>query len=581
MNRNFCTNKKNVFLIGMICLLVIFSFVFSCSDLGKAENPDPGSGTDPVDTVAETPVISELASRNYAQNDEAVTLSANAKVNSTTAILSYKWYKNTALSTAGSTLIEDVNDDYSYTPSTAELGDTYYYVVVTNTDPAKTTPTATRTSNIARIRVTSEAAGTPAGTITVNTATKYQYIRGFGGMSNVWTSPAISMTEVDKLFGPTGLGLNIFRICIYPYMDDLFNGVEEGPENDKGAHQNYFAMVRRAKKHGALILASPWTPPGEWKTNGTRLTGKLLPEHYSDYANHLKNYIKRMADNGAAIDYISTQNEPDIGVSYDGCEWTGEEMRDFVKQYGNYFLSGTNVKLAPGESYQFRDQYYNPIYNDTDAMAVTDVIAGHIYGGGLRRHTAAINAGKEVWMTEHLFNTSSNYAIDSQWQSVWVMIKEVHDCMVNDFNAYVWWYAKRFYSLIGDGEYQTREGMPLFRGYALSHYAKYATGKTRVAVQLTGGNGSISVTAYESDDEIALVLFNEGSTAGGKVNINIPVEAKGASMVITQGGTNIQNDTTAAGVKAMAPDVVVLSADGKTGTIDLPASCIISIRFTK
>jgi O-glycosyl hydrolase len=454
-------------------------------------------------------------------------------------------------------------------------------VVVTNTDTTKTTTTAARTSNIARIRVTSDAAGTAAATITVDTSTKYQYIRGFGGMSNVWTSPAISMTEIDRLLGPNGLGLNMFRICIYPYMDNLFNGLEEGPSNDLAAHQNYYNMVRRAKRNGALILASPWTPPAEMKANDSRLTGKLKPGSEAEYAQHLKDYIKRMADNGAAVDYVSIQNEPDIGVSYDGCEWTGEEMRDFVKSFGRYIApeNGT-VKLLPGESYQFRDAFYNPMYNDAQAMASLDVIGGHIYGGGLRRHERAISAEKEVWMTEHLFNTSSNYNLDSQWQQVWVMIKEVHDCMVNDFNAYIWWYAKRFYSLMGDGEYGTIDGQPLFRGYALSHYAKYASGKTRVAAAMTtGGNANVFVTAYESDGEITLVFFNQGNTDIGQLDITIPDAATGASMVLTKGSSDTQVDTS--GQTVMAPQVIVLSADGKTGTLTLPASCIVSVRFTR
>jgi len=570
--------KRYFFIFGLFSL-VMLSLALGCSgDLGNAEEKKPGDNTGPeVSTVTETPVMSDLGSRNYVQGATPDDLSVTATVSKGT--LSYQWYTNTTLATAGSTQITGATGT-AYTPSTAASGDTYYYVVVTNTDAAKDPPTVTRTSNIARIRVTSAAIGTPDATITVNTGTKYQYIRGFGGMSNVWTSPAISMTEIDRLFGPSGLGLNILRICIYPYMDDLFNGVEAGPTNDQGAHVNYYAMVRRAKRHGALIQASPWTPPGEWKTNGTRLTGKLKVEHWVDYAKHLQDYIKRMADNGAAIDYISTQNEPDIGVSYDGCEWTGEEMRDFIKQYGRIIVPANSpVKLLPGESYQLRDQYYNPMYNDPAAMALIDVIAGHIYGNGLRRHTSAINAGKEVWMTEHLFNTSSNYNIDSQWQSVWVMIKEVHDCMTNDFNAYIWWYSKRFYSLIGDGEYGTIDGKLLFRGYAMSHYAKYATGKTRVAAAMTGGNANVFVTAYESDKEIALVLFNQGSTDVGQLNIDIPVAATGASMVITKGSSDTQVDTT--NERVMAPEVIVLSADGKTGTLDLPASSIISVRFTK
>jgi len=578
--------RKTWLMVGLFSVTLILALVFSCGDLGNAGEKEETKAP-PLPTVAAWPVLSDMASRNYAAGATAEALSVKVINASEMGTLSFEWYKKTTLDAPGGTPItsgvRDSATGTSYTP-TATTTVTYYYVVVTNTDETKDTTISVRISNIARISFSSAEAGTPNATITVNTSTKNQYIRGFGGMSSVWTSPEVTNDDVDTMFSPDGLGYNIFRICVYPYMDNLFNGVEEAPTNSPEAHKNYYNMVRQAKKYGALILASPWTPPGEWKTNGTRLTGKLKEEHWGDYARHLKDYIALMAKNGAAIDYISTQNEPDIAVSYDGCEWTGEEMRDFIKDYGDYITppNGT-VKLMPGESYQFRDQYYTPIYNDSIAMESVGVIGGHIYGGGLRRHSRAINAGKEVWMTEHLLNTSGNYAIDSQWQKVLEMVKEVHDCMVNDFNAYIWWYSKRFYSLIGDGEYGTQNGKPLFRGYALSHYAKYATGKTRVAATLNPGSSSVFVTAYNSDDDLTLVLFNQGNSAVGQLDIRIPFTAKGASMVITSNGSNANtnNDTTAAGVKAMAPDIVVLSADGKTGTIDLPASSIISVRFTK
>jgi O-glycosyl hydrolase len=582
-------NKRTLLLTGLISIMLIFTLVISCDgDLGNEEKPEEKPGGTTTPTAAETPVISDLASRNYAKNATAEPLTINATTSSGT--LSYKWYKNATQSATGSTEIADAITN-TYTPPTAEDGDIYYYVVVTNTDETKDTKTASKTSNIARIRVTTVVTGTPDATITVNTETKYQYIRGFGGMMNGWNnSPPVYAKDVDTAFTQEGLGFNIFRVMIYPYMEDLFNGKEEGPPADPTIHQSYYNIIRRAKRYGALILASPWTPPGEWKSNGSRLTGKLKPEHYGDYARHLKNYIELMEKNNAAIDYISTQNEPDIAVSYDGCEWTGEEMRDFMIDFGRYIAPvNGKVKIMPGESYQFRDAYYNPIYNNPESMAALDLIGGHVYGGGLRRHNTPINAGKEVWMTEHLFNTSSNYWIDSQWQSVWTNLDEYHDLMVNDFNAIVWWYIKRFYNLIGDGDYGTIDGRPLFRGYALSHYAKYATGKTRVAA--TASSSSVRCTAYESDNEITLVFYNKSNNDVGQLDIKIPVAAKGASMVITQsltinpdGTTSVnqtQADTTAEGVKAMAPEIIVLSADGKTGTLTLPASCIVSVRFTK
>ena len=562
----------------------------------------------PDTTAAERPVITkEPTSSNYIQYDTPVPLSVTAAVSAGT--LTYQWYTNTTFSAAGGQIINGAETD-TYTPSTATLGDTYYYVVVTNTDSTKDTPIAARASSPVRIRVTATVdIGTPNATITVDTNTRYQYVQGFGGMSNAWTSHALINADIDRLYSPDGFGFNIFRIMIYPYMDDLFNGVQPAPAGDPTAHTRYYEMVSRAKSHGAKILATPWTPPSEWKSNNSIVgNGYLLPERWSDYANHLKNYIARMAENGASIDYISIQNEPDIDLSYEGCRWTAEEMRDFVKQYARTIAPANGpVKIMPGESYNYgsnsgnpiggsnEQNYYNPIINDPDAVAAIDLIGGHIYGNGLRRHAGAINAGKEVWMTEHNINTVSNPNADPQWGRVWVFTKEVHDCMAADFSAFIWWYSKRFYSFVGDGTAGTLNGQPLYRGYALSHYAKYATGKTRVAVSVTGisansahanypntpanpARDSVYVTAYESDSEITLVMFNQGNTAIGDVHIKLPVEVETASMVMTRGERPSQVETEG---QAMVPQLILLDTDKKTAAIDVPASCIISVRFTK
>jgi O-glycosyl hydrolase len=257
-----------------------------------------------------------------------------------------------------------------------------------------------------------------------------------------------------------------------------------------------------------------------------------LEEYYDEYVYYLRDYVKRMADNGAPIDIISVQNEPDISVTYDGSEWTPESMCDFVKNYIPLIREEIKpVKIMPGESFNFNRNMYESILNDPEAVKNIDIVGGHIYGGGLARYDNAIDKGKEVWMTEHLLNTSGNYSYDSTWPAVWVFAKDVHNSMaLGHFSAFIWWHAKRFYSMIGDGSYNTIDGEILPRGYVLSHYAKYAAGKTRVAAEAAGDStGGIYVTAYESGKDISLVLFNESDTDSGYVRIYLPKAVRSAN----------------------------------------------------
>jgi len=56
-----------------------------------------------------------------------------------------------------------------------------------------------------------EKPGAPV-TITVDTTVRHQFVRGFGGMSNAWSSPRITEDDITTMYGENGLGYNIFRI---------------------------------------------------------------------------------------------------------------------------------------------------------------------------------------------------------------------------------------------------------------------------------------------------------------------------------------------------------------------------------
>jgi O-glycosyl hydrolase len=560
--------KKKRILFALFGLLPALALAFAACII-DGEDPEEDTGDQNKTINAAKPVIVvEPYSSDYAVNAPPAALTVEAAV-SDGGILTYQWYINTANSTTGATEIANQTGD-SFTPSTSAEGDIFYYVVVTNTNDNVTgTKTAQVTSPVVRIRASSASAGDPQATINVNNAAKYQYIRGFGGMSEAFTSPDLTVEEVDLLLSPDGLGLNFFRIYIYPNMDNvLVEGAVETPTAfpNPAARLDYYELAKRARYWGAYILASPWTAPAEMMSGGS-----LDPKKYANYAQHLRDYIERMESRGVPIDYITTQNEPDINVSYEGSVWSPEGTLEFMKKYARYIApAGGRVKIGPGESYQFRRVMYDPILNDPAAVNTVDFIAGHVYGGGLFRYGLAIEKGKEVWMTEHLYNTETNYNVDSTWPMVWVMIQDVHDCMAADMSVYVWWYLKRFYSMIGDGEYGTLDRQILPRGYALSHYAKYATDKTRIGAALAQNVDGVYITAYEGEKDISLVMFNRGETNLERLRIALPVEVRSASGV-----------TSSEAVGGMKGDIVVLAADKQSATVSLPAQTIMSVKFTR
>ena len=77
-------------------------------------------------------------------------------------------------------------------------------------------------------------------------------------------------------------------------------------------------------------------------------------------------------------------------------------------------------------------------------------------------------------------------------------------------SAYVYWYLKRFYGLMGDNDKRSPvgEGEIAKNGYIMAHYAQYATGTTRI--KAVTNNTGICATAYinETGNEVTVVLLN-------------------------------------------------------------------------
>jgi glucuronoarabinoxylan endo-1,4-beta-xylanase len=165
----------------------------------------------------------------------------------------------------------------------------------------------------------------PEAEVSILATETHQVIEGFGG-ATVFRPPTGPLTadELDKLFGKaTGqLGLNILRIRITE--DNTWRGFEL--TNAKGAVQR-----------GAKVIATPWSPPARWKTNNNLMADRLLPiaERHMKYLNGFADY---MSANGAVLYAVLVQNEPDIQVSYESCDWTAFEMKQFLKNYGQIII---------------------------------------------------------------------------------------------------------------------------------------------------------------------------------------------------------------------------------------------------
>lgn len=339
-------------------------------------------------------------------------------------------------------------------------------------------------------------------TIRVDLNISYQTIAGFGGCNSVFrgASNYPNAADMQKAFG-TGedeLGLSIFRVSIPP---------------NAGNWQAIADVALMGRDLNAKVIASPWDAPPEL-LDPEEDEDVILPSKYGDYVDHLNRYDSFMIAKDVDLYALSIQNEPDIG------EWTQWSIRD-VLNFTKDYAGDINNRVITAESYNFNRAYYNGLLSDPDACANIDIVGGHIYGNGLGEIPEAEQQGKEIWMTEYLLNEYTDNIAENSWPSLsdeqrWDqsldMLNTVHESMVCNWNAYIWWYLKRYYSFIGDGLEGSTDGEILKRGYAFSQYSKFVRpGYVRVDVQNPNLPG-LKITAYQGDGKVVMVVLNPTAT---------------------------------------------------------------------
>lgn len=334
-------------------------------------------------------------------------------------------------------------------------------------------------------------------TASIDPVKNYQIIRGFGAANIVQWRPDMTDSEIETAFGTRDgqLGFTILRIRIQP---------------DSNSWSTNVHTAKRAYEKGAIIIASPWSPPPSMKTNNNIIGGELREDAYDDYARYLKSFVNYMASQGVPIYAVSVQNEPDISVEYESCDWSAEQMVKFLRE--NAPSIGTRV-MAP-ESFQFRREMSDPILKDSLACKNLGFIAGHIYGGGLASYPLAEQKGKEIWMTEHLTG-SDNKDTPNSWSEAFPVAVEITNVMQAGMSAYVWWYIVRYYGPISDGEYNSgRKGDVTKKGYIMSQFARFIRpGYYRIESSIAPALSNVKVTAYKDpvSSKMVIVAINTGT----------------------------------------------------------------------
>ncbi|MGJ0517269.1 MAG: glycoside hydrolase family 30 protein [Methylomicrobium sp.] len=377
----------------------------------------------------------------------------------------------------------------------------------------------------------------------IDTEVRFQEILGFGGAFT--EAGAVTLDKmpsrlrqeiVAAYFSPdrgnaytlcrTHINSCDFSLGNYAYAD-VDGDVELNHFSIDRDRQSLIPMIIEAIKtsEGKLrIFASPWSPPAWMKTNRTMNGGgKLRPEYRQAWANYYVRYIREYGREGIPIWGVTVQNEPEASQTWDSCLYTGEEERDFLRDYLGPALHHAElgqVKLIIWD--HNRDRMYERakiVLDDPEAARYVWGVGFHWYCGD---HFDNVQMTHEAYPDKHLIFTEGCQEGGPHLGS-WETGERYARSIIQDLNrwtvAWVDWnlvldetggpnHVSNFCSapIIAD----TQTGRILYQGayYYIGHFSRFIRpGARRVVCAKT--LDAIETTAFlNTDGTVAAVVLN-------------------------------------------------------------------------
>uniref|UniRef100_H3AB74 Glucosylceramidase n=1 Tax=Latimeria chalumnae TaxID=7897 RepID=H3AB74_LATCH len=279
----------------------------------------------------------------------------------------------------------------------------------------------------------------PGLKFTLNTAKRYQRIKGFGGTvtdaaaDNILSlTPATQQNLLRSYFSEEGIEYNVIRVpmasCdfsarVYTYDDspgdfDLknFSLAMEDLELKIPVIQQALKLSKRP----IHLFASPWTAPSWLKTNNAAIgKGTLKGEPGDKYHKTWANYFVRFLDEYAKFNLtfwaVTTENEPTAGFftnySFQCLGFTPEHMRDFIVSDLGPALKGSNhkdVQLMLLDDQRLLLPYWaKVVLNDANVAQYIHGIAVHWYFDSFVPARATLGATHELFPDYYLFATEA------------------------------------------------------------------------------------------------------------------------------------------------------------------------------
>jgi len=380
--------------------------------------------------------------------------------------------------------------------------------------------------------------------ITIDTATTYQTIDGFGlsltsGSAQVMSGlPAATLNQaLTELYDPVnGIGMSFIRISIGAsdenaslYWYDTTAG-DTTLKNFSLAGPDTQYTIPMLKKILAIypnlrILGSPWSPPPWMKDNNAAIGGTLQSQYFDVYANYLVKYIQAMQAEGIGLYAITMQNEPLYGGNNPSMNFSQQQEATFLESNLGPAMKAAGLSTKVFAYDHNLDQWTYAQYVCANSSDYAAGSAFHLYGGVIGDMTTAHDAtGKDVWFTEYSTyagDTLSSGAFDWHMQNVelgavnnWARgVIEWVTATDQNHEPYIGNCPTCLGAFTVDGANYTKNVAYYFVG----HMAKFIR-PDAVRVASTTSNNNLMNAAFARDGVITIVVLN---TAGSSQSFNV------------------------------------------------------------
>ncbi len=396
----------------------------------------------------------------------------------------------------------------------------------------------------------------------------FQTVMGIGGAITDASAETFAKLPKDKqqqfldayYSTDKGIGYTLARTTIHSsdFASESYTYIKEGDkelktfsiDHDKKYRIPLIKKAIEAAGGKLTMYASPWSPPAFMKSNKSMLKGgKLLPEYFESWATYYTKFINAYEKEGIPIWGISIQNEPMATQTWESCIYTGEEERDFLKNYLGPIMHengyGDKKIIAWDHNRDMLYQRASTVLNDPEAAKYLWGIGFHWYepwSGGQPMFDNVRLVHEAYPETNLIFTEGCKEKFDINKINDWKLGELYGTNMINDFNNGIvaWTDWNILLDETGGPNHvmnlcfapihaNTKTGDLMFTNeyYYIGHFSKFVKpGAKRIAC--SSSRSALSATAFvNKDGKVAVIVMNKGDE---KVSYNLWIEGKAVAV---------------------------------------------------